>query len=138
MCAGDVGQRLLVVLDDVDAAQEGLHRQAAGVPRAAAGGQDVVGPGAVVAQRHRRPGADEDRPGVAHARRDLAGVAGLDLQVLGGVGVDDPQPRVDVVDQDDAGLGAVERRADPVGVLGGRDLTGHELEDGVGERLARR
>ena len=30
--AGDRGERLLVVLDDVDAAQERLHRQAAGVP----------------------------------------------------------------------------------------------------------
>src|SRR3712207_7080837 len=31
----DVGQCPLVVLDEVDAAQERLHRQAAGVPRAA-------------------------------------------------------------------------------------------------------
>ena len=58
------------VLDDVDAAQEGLHRQAAGVPGAAAGGQHVVGPGAVVAERDRRVRADEDGAGVAHPGGD--------------------------------------------------------------------
>ena len=60
------------VVDDVDAAQERLHRQPAGVPGAAAGGQHVVGPGAVVAERDRRVRADEDRAGVAHPAGDRA------------------------------------------------------------------
>ncbi len=68
---GHVAQRGLGVLDEVHAAQEGLHGQAGGVPGAAAGGQHVVGAGAVVAERHRRPGADEDRPGVADPQRPL-------------------------------------------------------------------
>ena len=112
MCPATSRERPLVVLDDVDAAQERLHRQPAGVPGAAAGGQHVVGAGAVVAQGHRRPGADEDRAGVADPRGHLAGVPRLDLQVLGGVGVDHAQPGVEVVDQHDAGLAC--RRAPSV------------------------
>ena len=115
--AGGLAQRVLGVLDEVDAAQEGLHREPGGVPRAAAGGQHVVRPGAVVAERHRRPRPDEDRPGVADPQRDLAGVRGLDLQVLGGVGVDDREPVGDVADQDRAGLRAGERGADALGCL---------------------
>ena len=60
-----------------------------GVAGAAAGGQDVVGAGRVVAERDRRPRADEDRAGVAHPVGDGRRVRGLDLQVLGGVRVDD-------------------------------------------------
>ena len=83
-----------VVLDDVDAAQERLHRQAAGVPGASAGGQHVVGAGEVVAEGHRRLYCtDEDRPGVAHPGSDLGGVRGHDLEVLRGPGVDHPQAR---------------------------------------------
>ena len=40
---GDLGERVARVVDDVDAAQEGLHGQAGGVAGAAAGGQHVVG-----------------------------------------------------------------------------------------------
>ena len=72
MCPATSASACSVVLDDVDAAQERLHRQPAGVPGAAAGGQHVVGAGAVVAQRDRRPRADEDRAGVAHPHRHLA------------------------------------------------------------------
>ena len=106
LCAGQgddvrrhLGQRRLVVIDDVDAAQERLHREPAGMARAAAGGQHVVGPGDVVAQGYRRPGADEDGAGVAHPHRHRAGVPSLDFQVLGGVGVHDPQAVSDVVDE---------------------------------------
>ena len=60
------------VVDDVDAAQERLHGQARRVPRAAAGGQHVVGAGAVVAERDRAVRADEDRAGVAHPGGDRA------------------------------------------------------------------
>ena len=68
-CPDDVFERRLGVVDDVDAAQEGLHRQAAGVPGTARGGQHVVGPGAVVAEAYRRVRTDENRSG----RTDLAG-----------------------------------------------------------------
>ena len=114
-------------------AQEGLHGQPAGVPGAAAGGQHVVGAGAVVAQRHRRPRPDEDRAGVAHPQRDLAGVRGLDLQVLGGVGVDHRDAVVEVVDQHRAGLRPGQRGGDPLGVLGRRDLAVELRVDRVGQ-----
>jgi hypothetical protein len=42
----DLAQRRLVVVHHVDAAQEGLHGQPAGVHAAARRGQDVVGAGA--------------------------------------------------------------------------------------------
>ncbi len=42
--------------------------------------------------------------------------------MLGGVGVDHVQSLGDVVDQDDTGLGAAQRRADALDVLGRRDL----------------
>ena len=103
-CGATSSSARRVVVDDVDAAQEGLHRQARRVAGAAAGGQHVVGARGVVAERDRRVRADEDRAGVAHAHRDLAGVARLDLEVLGGVGVDDAEPGVEVVDENDAAL----------------------------------
>src|SRR5690606_35360569 len=56
---GDGGQRGPAVVDDVDAPQEGLDGQARGVAGAAAGGQDVVGAGRVVAEGDGGPGADE-------------------------------------------------------------------------------
>ena len=67
MCGADAAERRAVVLDDVDAAQERLHRQATGVPSRAAGRQHVVRPGEVVAERDRRVGTDEDGAGVADA-----------------------------------------------------------------------
>ena len=68
-----------------------------------AGGQHVVGAGGVVAEADTGAyGADEDGAGVAHPRGDRGGVAGLDLEVLGGVGVDDVEAGVDVVDEHDA------------------------------------
>jgi len=97
---GDVGERVLRVVDDVDAAQEGLDGQARGVTGAAAGGQDVVGARRVVAERDRGPGADEDRSGVPDPVGDRRRVRGLDLQVLGAVRVDDPEALVDAVDEE--------------------------------------
>src|SRR5690606_37617732 len=131
---GDVGQRVPAVVDDVDAPQEGLDGQARGVAGAAAGGQDVGGAGRVVAEGDGGPGADENRARVAHAFGDRGGVGGLDLQVLGGVGVDHAQALVDAVDEDGGGLLAGQGRHDPVvDVLGGGDLPGELLVDGVGE-----
>ncbi|CAM5744458.1 hypothetical protein SALBM311S_07709 [Streptomyces alboniger] len=83
--------------------------EARGVAGAAAGGQDVVGPGGVVAERDRRPGPDEDRARVAHPVGHQGRVRRLDLQVFGAVRVDHPQALVDPVDQHDRGLPAVQR-----------------------------
>ena len=67
--------------------------------RAAAGRKHVIGPGNVVAQGYRRPGANKYGAGVAHPHRHRAGVPGLDFQVLGGVGVHHPQAVSDVVNE---------------------------------------
>ena len=79
------------------------------------------------------PRAHEDRPGVAYPQRPSR-ASGLDLQVLGGVRVDHPQPGVEVVDEHDAALLAAERGADPLGVLGRRHLPGQLAVDRVGQR----
>lgn len=143
-----LGEGVARVVHDVDPAQEGLDAQSRGVAGAAAGGQHVVGARAVVAQRHRRPGAYEDRARVLHPVGDGGSVRRLDLQVLGAVRVDDPQALVHAVDEDDRGLPAAQRGDDPVlDVLGGRDLClqlllhrlrqldGVRDEDGGGERV---
>ena len=115
---GDLAQGGLGVLHHVSTAQERLNGQPAAVTGAAAGGQHVVGAGAVVAQAHRGEGTDEDRPGVTDPQGHTASVAGLDLQVLGGIRVDHGDPGLEIVDQDDAGLPAGQRRGDPLDVLG--------------------
>ena len=56
--------------------------------------------------------------------------------MLGGVGVDDVETGVEVVDEDDPGLGAGERLADPFAVLGGGDPAGQRRLDGGGQLLA--
>ncbi len=78
-------------------------------------------------------GSDEHRSGVAHPGGHRPGVLGLDLQVLGGVGVDHPQPVGQVGDQHAAGLGARQRRPDPLAVPGGRDPARQFGVHGVGE-----
>ena len=104
--------------------------------RAAGRGQDVVGPGGVVAEGHRRIRTDEDGTGVADPRGDRCRVTGLDLQVLGGVGVDDVEPGVEVVDEDDAGLGTGEGLGDPLAVLRGGDAADQRLLDRGRQLLA--
>ncbi len=86
----------------------------------------MVGAGRVVAQRDRGERADEDRARIADPGGDGGGVGGLDLQVLGGVGVDHVQALVDRVDQDDPGLRAGQRLADP-GLVPGRGDLGLQL-----------
>ena len=66
----DPGQCGLVALDQVDAAQEGQHGQAAAVPRGAAGGKHVVGTREVVAEGYGGVGADEDSARVADPARE--------------------------------------------------------------------
>src|SRR5699024_3594378 len=138
------GQGDLVVVDDVDAAEEGLHAQAAVEARAAAGGQHVVGAGGVVAQAHGAVGADEDRAGIGDAGGRGGGVGGLDLQVLGAVGVDHREALVEVGDEHDAALLTAQRVVDAVAVPGRGNLPGGlglDTADGlgiVGDQHARR
>ncbi len=93
----------------------------------------MVGAGRVVAERDRGVPAEEDRAGVADLRGDRVRVAGLDLQVLGRVGVDDGQALLQVVDQDEAGLPAAEGLGHPLRVLGPGDLGLQLGLDRVGE-----
>ena len=69
-------------------------------------------------------------------RSHRVSVAGLDLQVFGGIDVADEHPSVEVIDQDDPRLSAGEGLADPLAVLGLRHPPGQRHVDGVGERLA--
>ena len=73
-------------------------------------------------------------PALRTRRATVGGVAGLDLEVLGGVGVDDGEPLLEVVDEHDAGLPAGQRRRDPFDVPGGRDLLVELGLDVVGQR----
>jgi len=57
----------------------------------------------------------------------------LDLQVFGGVGVDDLDPGVQVVDQDDRRLRSTQRGRHPAGVHRGLQLGRHFAVDGIGE-----
>ena len=57
----------------------------------------MVGTGAVVTERDRRPRADEHRSGGTHPGGHGGSVGGLDLEVLGRVGVDHAQALSDVV-----------------------------------------
>ena len=100
--AGDVAQRGLVVVDDVDATQEGLHRQAARVAGATGCRQHVVGAGGIVTEAHGGVRADEDRTGVSHAGGNRSCIARPHLEVLGGIRIDDLEAGLDVVDEDDA------------------------------------
>src|SRR5690606_38441770 len=75
-------------------------------------------------------------PGVPHPGGDRGGVGGLDLQVLGGVGVDHLQPGLQVVDQHDRGLTSAERLGDALAVLGGGHLGGQLLLHALGQLLA--
>ena len=97
----DVAQRRLVVVDDVHATQEGLHRQSRREPGRTRCRQNVIRSRAIVSEADRREVADEDRAGVVHAIGDLRGVARLDLEVLGRVGVDNGKTGLDVVDEHD-------------------------------------
>ncbi len=133
--AGDTAQRGLVVVDDVDAAEERLHGQAAAVARASCGAARGSSR-RIVAEADRAVRTDEDGTCVAHAGGDVGCVAGLDLEVLGGIRVDDVEPRVDVVDEDDARLCALEGLGDAFGVLRGRDASRERPSGGLGELLA--
>ncbi len=80
--------------------------------------------------------ADEHGSGVDDARGDSIGVGGLDLEVLGGVGVGDVDGLVDVAYEHGRRLLAGESRTDALGVLGDGDLRLQLDIDLVGERLA--
>ena len=83
-------------------------------------------------------GADENRAGRTDPARHTARVDGLDLQVLGGVGVDRAHAGVEVVDEHDRRLLARQRRGHPLAVHGGLELVGEFAVGGVGQFRARR
>ena len=77
-------ERLAVELEDRGALHEVEHAEARGEAGAARGRQHVVGARHVVADHLGRVGAEEDRAGVADAGGQRFGIAGGDLEVLGG------------------------------------------------------
>ena len=80
---GQGGEGGGVAADDRGALDEVVDRQARREPRGAAGGQDVVRAGHIVADRLWRVAAEEDRPGVAHpVSEDLRIIHG-EFNVLG-------------------------------------------------------
>ena len=97
--AGGLVERLARVVDDLHGLEERPHRQSRRVAGTAGGREHVVGAGAVVAERHRGVRTDEDRAGVADARCPVDSVDRVDLEVLGGIRVDDLLALVEVVDQ---------------------------------------
>ena len=101
-------QRARRAAHDVDVLAEVVGPQRRGEARRAIGGQDVVGPGDVVAQAGRRPVADEDGTGVLHVLQHGVAlfVGHHELQVLGRDGVGDRQSLVGAIHQaGDAGGG---------------------------------
>jgi hypothetical protein len=134
--SGDVFEGCLGVVDDMDTAQEGLHRQAAGMPGAARGRQDVVRSSAVVAEAYRRPRADENGPGRTYLAGNPCRVGGLDLQVFSGVRVDDLDAGVQIVDQNDRRLSSTQRGRHPFAVHRGLQLGRQFGVDAVGQGQA--
>ena len=101
---GDLRQTIGVVIDDVHGAHEGTYREPRGVTGSSAGGKDVGRSRRVVPQRHRGPLPDEDGPGIVDSGGHLRCIGGVNLQVLGGVVVDDGNSLLQVTDQHDRGL----------------------------------
>ena len=74
----------LVEFDEAGAFAKGVGAEAGEKTGGAAGGEDVGGPGEVVSGGDGGVRADEDGTGVLDAEGVAAGVAGGDLEVLGG------------------------------------------------------
>ena len=135
MCGATAASAGPVVLDQVDAAQERQHGQAAGVPRGPAGGQHVVGAGQVVAERHRRVRADEDRarrcgPGGPPRRRCSVWIS----RCSGAQASDTASAASMLVHQHAGGLPG-QRGRDPLPVPGRRHPGGQRPADPVGQPL---
>ena len=93
----------------------------------------MVGAGQVVAQRYRTVGPDEDGAGVADPPRDLWGIRGMDLQVLGCVGVGDLNGLREVSHQDSSRLRSAQCGRRPLPVPGHAESTLERRIDGVGQ-----
>ena len=105
------GEPCLGGFDHVHVLAEGVDPERAGEPSGAGGGEHVVHPGDVVAQRGRRPRTDEHRARVAHERNQRVGIGGEQLEVLGRDHVDRVERGERVVDQHDATTGGKGRSA---------------------------
>jgi hypothetical protein len=88
----------------LDPAAEGFDPEAAMRPSGAAGGQDVVRAGRVVARGDGRPRADEDRAGIPDAAGNLLGAPALEGEVLRGQRIGNGDPLVEVLDDDHASM----------------------------------
>ena len=95
----DLSQGIPGVADDVHGPHEGAHAQPGAVACAARGRQDMGRASRLVAVADGRGIADEDGTSIVDPGSYLSGVAGLDLQVLGGVGVSHINRLVEVTHQ---------------------------------------
>lgn len=127
----------LGVVDNVDATQEGLHRQAAGMPRKSRGRQHMVGPRAVVTEAHRRPRPNEDGASRTYPAGDLWRVCGLDLEVLSRIGIHHLDAGIEIVDQDDRRLATPQRGCHSLVMHRRRQLSSQFGIGGIGEVLTR-
>ena len=131
-------RRQAVAVDALDLAElaEGLDRERARRAGQAAGRQDVVGAGRVVAGRFGRPRADEHRARVADAGDRRLERLDVDRQVFGGVGVDERDRGVERRRDDDPAVVAQGGREDvAAGGLG--ELVDDGRFDRVGEGCVR-
>ena len=136
-------QRAPVELEDRGALHEVEHAEPRGEAGAAGGRQHVVGARHVVADHLRRMRAQEDGAGIADACGELLGVAGGDLEMLGGDAVGKARGLVQGAQQDHgaeglpAGAGDVAARQHAelaldggCDALGEAGVVGHQ--DGLG------
>ena len=123
----------LVDTHDVHALEEVAHSQRAREAGRAVGGENVVGPRGVVAQRSGCPRPAEDGSGIADHPYESLGVGDHQLQVLGGDGVEHLEGLLGARAQH-AVPGAAHRRLDlgpPVGAGGEPcDLSLHRIGGG--------
>jgi hypothetical protein len=128
----DGGEALAVDALDLDELAVGLDREAAGCAREAAGREDVVGPGRVVTGRLGRPRADEERTRVAQPRDGRLERFDIDGEVLGAIGVDEVDRRVEGRGEDDPAVIAQGRGEDRVAGRA-RQLDGDLAFDRIGK-----
>ena len=135
---GDARPRRLAVSSlDLDPAAEGLDADAAPRARGAAGRQDVVRAGGVVAGGDRRPRADEDRPRVADVgARRVAASAHCRLTCSAATALTTSSPSSSVGHRAPIGRGraSVASARSPVASVGGQPR--QRGVDGVEERAA--
>ncbi len=117
---------------DLDEFAVRLDRESAGSASEAAGRQDVVGAGRVVASQFGRPRPDEQGAGVAKTGDGRLERLDVDRQVLRGIGIDEIDRGVERLRERDAPMRA-QGHVEDVGARGRRELVVDGRLDGVGE-----